>query len=66
MWSDANLPLRHDTRFRDEAASRLVGFFVMVSVIGFVAWCAADHVTQRLPPMVGYALTAPNGHGAPR
>jgi hypothetical protein len=61
-----SLPIRHDTHSRDETAGRLVGIFVTASVIGFAAWCVADHVTQRLPPMASYASTARNGHGAPR
>jgi hypothetical protein len=61
-----SLPPRRDTRSRDETAVRLVAIFVIVSVIGFVAWCVADHVTQRLPPMVSYASTAPDGQGVPR
>jgi hypothetical protein len=61
-----SLPTRHDTRPREETAGRLVGIFVIISVISFVAWCAADRVTQRLSPMVSYASTVPNGQGAPR
>ena len=60
-----SLPIRHDIRPRDEAAGRLVGIFFIVSVIGFVAWCVADHVPQRRPP-ISHASTAPKDHGAPR
>jgi hypothetical protein len=61
-----SLPTRHDTRSREETAGRLVGIFVIICVIGFVSWCVADRVTQRLSPMVSYASTAPNGQGVPR
>jgi hypothetical protein len=61
-----SLPARHDTRSRDETVGGLVGIFVVVSVIGFFTWCAADHVTQRSSPIVSYASTAPNGQGIPR
>jgi hypothetical protein len=49
-----SLPLRHDTRSREKAAGRLVGIFVIASVVGFVFWCAADHVAHR-SPSVSYA-----------
>jgi hypothetical protein len=61
-----SLPTRHDARSQDETAGRLAVFFVIVSVIGFVGWCVADHVAQHVAPMVTYASTAPKGLAATR
>jgi hypothetical protein len=56
-----SLPKRHDTRTQEETAARGVSIFSIAVVVGFVAWCVADHIRNPSSAMASYA-SAPITH----